>query len=83
MSTPSPQARSGKGAILDPISDPEIFTLTKMGVDATRPVGRDFAERVAIEEADRARADLGWRRDFFVIPTLVIARESGDVGWAN
>ena len=26
-----------KGAILDPTSDPETFTLTKMGIDATRP----------------------------------------------
>ena len=29
-----------KGAILDPTSDPETFTLTKMGIDATRPAGR-------------------------------------------
>jgi 2,5-furandicarboxylate decarboxylase 1 len=45
-----------KGAVLDPISDPENFTLTKMGIDATRPLGRDFAERLVIEEEDRARA---------------------------
>src|SRR5215470_9855257 len=45
-----------KGAILDPISDPENFTLTKMGIDATRPHGRDFAERLVIEDKDRARA---------------------------
>jgi len=45
-----------KGAILDPSSDPENFTLTKMGIDATRPSGRDFAERLVISEADRARA---------------------------
>ena len=45
-----------KGAILDPISDPENFTLTKMGIDATRPHGRDFAERLVIEEDDRVRA---------------------------
>jgi 2,5-furandicarboxylate decarboxylase 1 len=45
-----------KGAILDPISDPETFTLTKMGIDATRPLGRDFAERLVIEDEDRARA---------------------------
>jgi 2,5-furandicarboxylate decarboxylase 1 len=45
-----------KGAVLDPVSDPETFTLTKMGIDATRPLGRDFAERLVIEEADRARA---------------------------
>jgi UbiD family decarboxylase len=45
-----------KGAILDPISDPETFTLTKMGIDATRPLGRDFAERLVIADGDRARA---------------------------
>jgi 2,5-furandicarboxylate decarboxylase 1 len=45
-----------KGAVLDPVSDPENFTLTKMGIDATRPLGRDFAERLVIEEDDRARA---------------------------
>jgi 2,5-furandicarboxylate decarboxylase 1 len=45
-----------KGAILDPSSDPENFTLTKMGIDATRPTGRDFAERLVISEEERARA---------------------------
>jgi len=45
-----------KGAILDPTSDPENFTLTKMGIDATRPLGRDFAQRLAISDKDRARA---------------------------
>ncbi|GLK78927.1 UbiD family decarboxylase [Methylopila turkensis] len=45
-----------KGAILDPSSDPENFTLTKMGVDATRPTGRDFAERLVISDEQRARA---------------------------
>ena len=44
-----------KGAILDPTSDPETFTLTKMGIDATRPVGQDFAERLVISDAQRAR----------------------------
>ena len=44
-----------KGAILDPTSDPETFTVTKMGIDATRPVGKDFAERLAISDAQRAR----------------------------
>src|SRR5262245_886081 len=44
-----------KGAVLDPTSDPETFTLTKMGIDATRPVGRDFAERLVISEEQRAR----------------------------
>ena len=45
-----------KGAILDPTSDPETFTLTKMGIDATRPAGREFAERLAISDDQRARA---------------------------
>jgi 3-polyprenyl-4-hydroxybenzoate decarboxylase len=45
-----------KGAILDPISDPETFTLTKMGIDATRPHGRDFAERLVISDEQRSRA---------------------------
>src|ERR1700730_5001897 len=45
-----------KGAILDPTSDPETFTLTKMGIDATRPTGRDFAQRLTISEEQRARA---------------------------
>jgi UbiD family decarboxylase len=45
-----------KGAILDPSSDPENFTLTKMGIDATRPAGRDFAERLVISDEQRARA---------------------------
>ena len=45
-----------KGAILDPTSDPETFTVTKMGIDATRPAGRDFAERLVISDEQRARA---------------------------
>ena len=45
-----------KGAILDPTSDPQTFTLTKMGIDATRPTGRDFAERLTISDDHRARA---------------------------
>ena len=45
-----------KGAVLDPTSDPETFTLTKMGIDATRPAGKDFAERLVIPEEQRARA---------------------------
>src|SRR5712691_1910566 len=45
-----------KGAILDPTSDPENFTVTKMGIDATRPTGRDFAERLVISDDRRARA---------------------------
>jgi UbiD family decarboxylase len=45
-----------KGAILDPTSDPETFTLTKMGIDATRPAGRDFAERLTVPDEQRQRA---------------------------
>jgi UbiD family decarboxylase len=45
-----------KAAILDPTSDPENFTVTKMGIDATRPAGRDFAERLVIPDDQRARA---------------------------
>jgi 2,5-furandicarboxylate decarboxylase 1 len=45
-----------KAAILDPTSDPQHFTVTKMGIDATRPSGRDFAERLVISEEQRARA---------------------------
>src|SRR5262245_32952779 len=44
-----------KGAVLDPTSDPETFTLTKMGIDATRPQGKDFAERLIISEEQRQR----------------------------
>lgn len=47
---------NAKGAILDPTSDPATFTLTKMGIDATRPTGKDFAERLVIPEEQRARA---------------------------
>ena len=45
------------GAILDPTSDPEDHTLTKLGVDATKPSGRDFAERLTIanDQRDRVR----------------------------
>jgi len=45
-----------KGAILDPTSDPQNFTVTKMGIDATRPSGRDFAERLVISNEQRAKA---------------------------
>jgi 2,5-furandicarboxylate decarboxylase 1 len=45
-----------KGAILDPTSDPQNFTVTKMGIDATRPSGRDFAERLVISDTQRAKA---------------------------
>ena len=43
------------GAILDPTSDPVDNTLTKVGVDATKPSGADFAERLAISDEQRAR----------------------------
>ena len=45
-----------KAAILDPTSDPQNFTVTKMGIDATRPSGRDFAERLVISDEQRAKA---------------------------
>jgi 2,5-furandicarboxylate decarboxylase 1 len=45
-----------KGAILDPTSDPENFTVTKLGIDATRPAGRDYAERLVISDDQRERA---------------------------
>ena len=43
------------GAILDPTSDPVDNTLTKVGVDATKPGGADFAERLTITDEQRAR----------------------------
>ncbi len=45
-----------KAAILDPTSDPDTFTVTKMGIDATRPVAKDFAERLTISDEQSARA---------------------------
>ncbi len=45
-----------KGAIIDPTSDSQTFTLTKMGIDATRPADKDFAERLTISDEQRARA---------------------------
>lgn len=44
-----------KGAILDPTSDPKTFTLTKMGIDATKPDDRDFATRLSISDEQRAK----------------------------
>lgn len=44
-----------KAAILDPTSDPQDFTVTKMGIDATRPMGRDFAERLVITDEQRRK----------------------------
>ena len=47
---------NAKSAILDPTSDPQTFTVTKMAIDATRPAGREFAERLVIPDEQRARA---------------------------
>ena len=45
------------GAILDPTYDPDTHTHTKVGIDATKPGGKDFAERLFIsqEQKDRVR----------------------------
>jgi len=43
------------GAILDPTSDPADHTLTKVGIDATKPTGQDFAERLTISDDQRSR----------------------------
>tara|TARA_Y100000588_G_C14213920_1_gene907939 strand:+ start:293 stop:1675 length:1383 start_codon:yes stop_codon:yes gene_type:complete len=43
------------GAILDPTSDPENHTLTKVGIDATKPKGKDFAERLFVSEQQKER----------------------------
>jgi 2,5-furandicarboxylate decarboxylase 1 len=43
------------GAILDPTSDPVDNTLTKVGVDVTKPGGADFVERLVTAESQRAR----------------------------
>jgi UbiD family decarboxylase len=48
-----------KSAIIDPTSDPANFTVTKMGIDATAPlgtVGEEVAERLTISDEQRARA---------------------------
>ena len=45
-----------KGAILDPTSDPQTFTLTKMGIDATRPFGQPFAEKLVMSAEKMAWA---------------------------
>ena len=44
------------GAVLDPSADPENFSVTKVGIDATKPEGRDFAERLSISETHREKA---------------------------
>jgi 2,5-furandicarboxylate decarboxylase 1 len=47
---------NAKSAILDPTSDAKDFTVTKMGIDTTRPAGIDFAERLTICDEQRGRA---------------------------
>jgi len=42
------------GAILDPSSDPLDSTSTKLSVDATKPGGVDFAQRLTIADEQRA-----------------------------
>jgi UbiD family decarboxylase len=45
------------GAVLDPTSDPEDHTVTKVGIDATKPAGAAGAhsERLTISEEQRSR----------------------------
>jgi len=43
------------GAILDSTSDPVDNTVTKIGIDATKPGGLDFAERLTIADEQRSR----------------------------
>lgn len=45
-----------KSAIIDPTSDPNTFTVTKMGIDATAPRDESFAERLTISDEQRTRA---------------------------
>lgn len=45
-----------KSAIIDPTSDPETFTVTKWGIDATAPLNEKFAERLTVSDEQRARA---------------------------
>jgi hypothetical protein len=44
-----------EGEIVDLTSDPETFTLRKTDIDATRPIDKDFAERLVISDEQRAR----------------------------
>jgi hypothetical protein len=50
-----PRTAAPRGAILDPTSDPVDNTVTKIGVDATKPGGADFAERLTIADDQCAR----------------------------
>ena len=55
-----------KGAILDPTSDPENFTVTKMGIDATRKwveegyTGR-WPDEIKMDSDTKRRVDEIWR----------------------
>ncbi len=49
------------GAILDPTSDPVDNTVTKIGVDATKPGGADFAERLTIADEQRTGSVISYR----------------------
>jgi len=40
----------GMGAVLDPMSDPKDNTVTKVGIDATLPLGGKHAERLRLPE---------------------------------
>jgi 2,5-furandicarboxylate decarboxylase 1 len=40
----------GMGAVLDPMSDPQTNTITKIGIDATLPLGGKVAERLRLPE---------------------------------
>lgn len=44
------------GAVLDPSADPQTFSVTKIGIDATKPPEREFADRLWIAPEDRERA---------------------------
>jgi UbiD family decarboxylase len=45
-----------KSAIIDPTSDPNNFTVTKWGIDATAPLDEKFAERLTVSDEQKARA---------------------------
>jgi len=71
------------GAILDPTSDPETHTVTKVGIDATKPSGRDFAERLTIADEQRSRirgileragVDVAFNTDDFITDSRLLLR---------
>ena len=56
-----------KGAILDPTSDPVEFTVTKMGIDATRKwpeegFTRAWPKVITMDEATQRAVDAKWSR---------------------